>query len=54
MLADLIGSGVEARVRVTCIEARGLRGEDLLDGAEIGKMLDLARWVEEGSKILNF
>ena len=54
MATDLIGSGVEIRVCITCIESRGLRVEDLVDGAVIGKMLDLAHWVEEGSKVLTF
>lgn len=54
MVADLISSGAEVRVCVTCIDARGLRPEELVDGVEVGKMLDLAHWVEEGSKVLTF
>jgi len=54
MVADLIGSGAEVRVCGTCIGARGLKSEELVDGVEVGKMLDLARWIEEGSKVLSF
>ena len=54
MLTDLIGTGIEIRVCITCIESRGLRIEDLIDGVAIGKMLDLAHWVEEVSKVLTF
>jgi len=54
MVADLIGSGVEVRVCVTCVDARGLRTEELVDGVAVGKMLDLAHWVEEGSQVLTF
>ena len=54
MLVDLIGSGVEVRVCGTCISSRGLKSEELVDGAIVGKMLDLAQWVEESSKVLNF
>jgi len=54
MLVDLIGSGVEVRVCGTCISSRGLKSEELVDGAIVGKMLDLAHWVEESSKVLNF
>lgn len=54
MLADLIAGGAEVRVCVTCIESRGLRTEDLVDGVVVGKMLDLAHWVEEGAKVLTF
>jgi uncharacterized protein involved in oxidation of intracellular sulfur len=54
MVADLISSGAEVRVCVTCVDARGLRTEELVDGVAIGKMLDLAHWVEEASKVLTF
>jgi uncharacterized protein involved in oxidation of intracellular sulfur len=54
MLAGLVGSGVEVRVCGTCIDSRGLKGEELIDGVIVGKMLDLARWVEHASKVLNF
>jgi uncharacterized protein involved in oxidation of intracellular sulfur len=53
MLAGLLGSGAEVRVCGTCVSARGLKSDELVDGVEVGKMLDLAHWVEEGSKILN-
>jgi uncharacterized protein involved in oxidation of intracellular sulfur len=54
MTTDLIASGAEVRVCVTCIESRGLRIEELIDGVVVGKMLDLAHWVEEASKVLTF
>jgi uncharacterized protein involved in oxidation of intracellular sulfur len=54
MVADLISSGAEVRVCVTCVDARGLKTEELVDGVAVGKMLDLAHWVEEGSKVLTF
>lgn len=54
MVRELIASGVEFRVCVTCIESRGLRIEEMVDGVVVGKMLDLAHWVEEGSKVLTF
>jgi uncharacterized protein involved in oxidation of intracellular sulfur len=54
MVADLIGSGADVRACGTCIGARGLKSEELVDGVVVGKMLDLAHWVEEGSKVLNF
>ncbi|OGD14787.1 MAG: hypothetical protein A2V76_02610 [Candidatus Aminicenantes bacterium RBG_16_63_14] len=54
MVTDLIASGVEVRVCVTCIDSRGLRVEELVDGVVVGKMLDLAHWVKEGSKVLTF
>jgi len=54
MLVDLIGSGVEVRVCGICISSHGLKSEELIDGAIVGKMLDLAPWVEESSKVLIF
>jgi uncharacterized protein involved in oxidation of intracellular sulfur len=54
MVTDLVGSGVEVRVCGTCIDSRGLRSEDLIDGVIVGKMLDLARWIEDAPKLLNF
>jgi uncharacterized protein involved in oxidation of intracellular sulfur len=54
MVTELVSSGVEVRVCGTCIDSRGLKSEDLIDGVVVGKMLDLARWVAEASKVLNF
>ena len=54
MLVDLIGSGIEVRVCGTCISSRGLKSKELVDGAIVGKMLDLAHLVEESSKVLIF
>ncbi len=54
MMKELVGSGVEARVCGTCIDSRGLKSEELIDGVVVGKMLELARWVEDTPKVLNF
>ena len=54
MVADVIRSGAEVRVCGTCIGARGLKSEEFVEGVEVGKMLDLAHWVEEGLKVLSF
>jgi len=54
MVTDLVSAGAEVRVCVTCIESRGLRPEELVEGVMVGKMLDLAHWVEEGAKVLTF
>ncbi|TAN64256.1 hypothetical protein EPN18_00420, partial [bacterium] len=47
MLEELIQKGVEVRSCLTCTQARGLQQEDFIDGAVIGKTIDLARWVAE-------
>ena len=54
MLVELVRLGADVRVCGTCISARGLGKDDLVEGVTVGKMLDLAHWVEEGSNVLTF
>jgi len=52
MLKDLIGSGANVRACGTCLNSRGIEGNELVEGVFVGKMLDLARWAEESAKVL--
>lgn len=54
MLKGLIEKGVEVRSCLTCTNARGLEPEDLVEGAVIGKTIDLARWISEGGQVMVF
>jgi uncharacterized protein involved in oxidation of intracellular sulfur len=54
MLRDLIGQKVKVAACGTCIRARGLNQEDLVEGIEIGTMMMLARWIKESQKVLSF
>ena len=54
MLADLIGLGAGVRVCGTCLESRGIKPEELIEGAAAGKMLDLEHWVETSAKVISF
>ncbi len=54
MLAELIKKGVEVRSCLTCTNARGLTQADFIEGAVIGKTLDLARWMNEGGQVMTF
>lgn len=54
MLAELIGKGAEVRSCLTCTKARGLSQEDFIEGAVVGKTMDLARWINEGSQVMVF
>ena len=54
MLADLVQHGVEIATCTTCLNARGLRAEDLVEGVAVGTMMMLAKWVEESQKTLTF
>lgn len=54
MLAELIKKGAEVRSCLTCTSARGLAQEDFIEGAVVGKTLDLARWINEGGQVMTF
>jgi len=54
MLAQLIQNGARVRACITCLQARGLNRDDLVPGAEAGKLLDLAEWVRESKSVLSF
>ncbi len=54
MLKGLIERGVEVKSCLTCTSARGLTQDDFIEGAAVGKTLDLARWVSEGGQVMVF
>lgn len=53
-LKDLISQKVKIVACGTCLRARGLNQEDLIEGIEIGTMMMLAHWIKESQKILSF
>lgn len=54
MLSRLMEKGAEVRSCLTCTRARGLKQEDFVEGAVVGKTIDLARWIKESEKVLSF
>ena len=54
MLSDLVKIGVKVRACGTCLRARGLNQNDLIEGVEIGTMMVLAKWVKESRVVLSF
>lgn len=54
MLEQLINKGAEIRACATCCKARGLKEEDLVKGAVIGGMSDLAHWTKESRQVITF
>lgn len=54
MIRDLVEHGVEAAACTMCMNARGLKQEDLVDGVKMGTMVMLAKWLEESQKVLSF
>jgi uncharacterized protein involved in oxidation of intracellular sulfur len=54
MLRDLLGGGAKVAACGTCLNARAILKEDLIEGVEVGTMLKLAGWIKESSKVLSF
>lgn len=54
MLHDLVRRGAKVAACGTCLGARGLATEDLVEGVQVGSMIKLSRWVKESSKVLSF
>jgi uncharacterized protein involved in oxidation of intracellular sulfur len=54
MLCDLIKAGATVRACGTCLKARALGEEDLIEGVGVGTMMELAKWVKESRVVLSF
>jgi uncharacterized protein involved in oxidation of intracellular sulfur len=54
MLRDLLTAGAKILACGTCLNARALSKEDLVEGVEVGTMIKLASWIKESSKVLSF
>jgi uncharacterized protein involved in oxidation of intracellular sulfur len=54
MLGELVKAGVDIRACGTCLGSRGIEALELVEGVSVGKMLDLARWIEESVKVITF
>jgi len=54
MMAEIIKKGADVRACLTCANARGVKQEDFIAGAVIGKTLDLAHWIKEGGQVMVF
>jgi uncharacterized protein involved in oxidation of intracellular sulfur len=54
MLKSLIGRGIEVRVCGACINARGLKEDELVDGVLRGSMKILANWIKKSDKVVSF
>jgi uncharacterized protein involved in oxidation of intracellular sulfur len=53
MLGKIIRKG-EVMLCGTCMDARGLRAEELMEGAQRGTLAQLADWTVEADKVLVF
>lgn len=54
MIVDLVKNGVNIKLCGTCCSSRGLTQDELVEGIEIGKMLDLVDWTFQSDKVVNF
>ncbi len=54
MIKSLIRKGVTVRVCGACIDARGLKEDELVDGVLRGSMNILANWVKDSDNVVNF
>lgn len=54
MLVDLAAKGVEIRLCGTCLKSRGIKDEEIAEGAQRGTMMILANWVKEADRIVTF
>lgn len=53
MLRRLL-AGREAAVCRTCMESRGIRAEDLIEGARQSTLEELTRWIAGADRVLTF
>jgi uncharacterized protein involved in oxidation of intracellular sulfur len=54
MLKQLVQKGAEIAACRTCLEARGLGDEMLLEGVKRSTLDELSSWTEEADKVLSF
>jgi len=54
MVKSVMAKGAKVKICGSCAEARGLKSANLLEGAEISTMAELAGWVAESDKVITF
>jgi uncharacterized protein involved in oxidation of intracellular sulfur len=54
MLMLFANKGVPISICITCMEARGIKEEELLEGVRPGGMQVLSEWVLHNDKVLTF
>jgi len=54
MLKSVLSRGGKVKACGTCADARGIRTIQLIEGAEISNMSELAQWTVEADKVFTF
>jgi len=54
LLEILSGQGAQIKLCKTCTDARGISELPLIEGAEIGTLIELSAWTMQADKVLTF
>ena len=54
MLKSVILKGGQVKICGTCADARGIKNMQLIEGAELSTMAELASWATDSDKVLTF
>jgi len=54
LMRSAIDMGADVRVCGICAKERTLSQDDLIEGATVGAMQDLIRWIVEADKVISF
>ncbi|MEF8797057.1 MAG: DsrE family protein [Salinivenus sp.] len=54
MLTMALRKGATMHLCQTCMKARGVEEEDVIEGAEVGSMSGLAQWTLDADKVINY
>lgn len=54
MIKLAIIQGTTVKICESCLEARGMKNLQLIEGTAIGTMAELAEWVVESTKVITF
>jgi uncharacterized protein involved in oxidation of intracellular sulfur len=54
MLKSLVNRGVEVKTCGVCIDARGIKEEELVEGVGRGSMKILANWIKDSDRVISF
>jgi uncharacterized protein involved in oxidation of intracellular sulfur len=50
MTRNVLSKGGSIKACGTCLKARGIKAEELVEGVQVGRMMELANWIKESDK----
>ncbi|MBI1937048.1 MAG: DsrE family protein [Ignavibacteriales bacterium] len=54
MIKSVLNKNGSVKICGTCSDARGIRNQPLIEGAQISTMAELAGWTADSDKVINF